>query len=54
MIILEIIFGLKPELANEGGIDDSGAFDRDMIGTSVGKSDPRPMSFKKWKMFFDN
>jgi len=44
--LLEIIFGLKPELSGEA-IEESGAFERDMIGTSIGKQDPRSISFKK-------
>lgn len=43
--VLEILFGLRPEVHE--GVEESGAFDRDMISSSMGKSDPRPMSFKK-------
>ena len=48
-VIVEIIFGLKPELHDDGGmLDNSGAFDRD-IGHGTGKYDSKGVSFKKWR-----
>lgn len=42
------MFGLKPDSHHEE-FEDSGAFDRDMIGggASMGKQDTRSISFKK-------
>ena len=44
-LLYEIIFGLKPEMQ---GDEHEESFDRDMIiGSSMGKGEPKPMTFKK-------
>lgn len=44
-LLYEIIFGLKQDDNQQN--DDSEMYNKDMIGTSMGKSDPRAISFKK-------